>query len=760
LEQSSFSFVDSFVASAAFSAVLFGALGFAWRTYRQRYLGYWTVYWGLYTLVWPGLALLETRRGSVQSDSLLFALDVSATLAGFAARAALALGVLDYLGRPPLRRRGLTAVAALVLFLAAASTLAQAAVARGAFPSWIEQPFRSYTLGVLLFPTLAVVVLRDCLGHPHPAPRRLLAAALLAYGLGDLWDLYLAAYSGRSPWFSPDMALRLSALATHAYDALSAVAMMVVAIGAEWQRAEEAARGLRASEARLRSLFENALDVVAVLEPAGTVRFASPSVERVLGYRPPAFVGRDLLDLFHPDDRQRSAAAFREAAAPPCSPSRLEVRIQRPDGGWLWMEIVLQLRELAPGDAALVASLRDVTERRALQERLHQAQRLETIGQLAGGVAHDFNNLLTAVLANLSMMESTLPPGAPEREDLRDATLAADRATRLTRQLLTFARQQLVAPRRVDLNEIVAAMDRMLGRLIGEHIARRARLAPGLWPVRIDPSQLEQVLVNLVVNARDAMPGGGTLSIETGNVVLAPGACDPAAVDVPAGEWVRLDIDDTGHGMDEATLSRIFEPFFTTKEKGRGTGLGLATVHGTVRQAGGHVRVRSAPGAGTRFTVWLPRDRDGAEELPGASPAAARGGDETILLAEDDPQVRSVAVRILASHGYRVLQAADGLEALRVFDDHAGPISLLVTDVVMPELGGRGLAEAVQERRPGLPVLFLSGYPEGGVEPGSAFLPKPFTAEQLAGTVRGLLDGQPKAASVVLPARWGRPPAP
>jgi PAS domain S-box-containing protein len=738
--QSSFSFVDSFVASAAFSAVLFGALGFAWHTYRQRYLGYWALYWGLYMLVWPGVAVVQSNADRIYSHPVIHALSVGTTLAGYAARAVLALGVLDYLGRKPLSRRGLLAVGAGVLVLGLLCSLTQQALHAGLIAPWVARPFRAFTVGTVLFAVLAALVLKASIGHSHPGPHRLLSAALLAYGLGDLWDLILDVNAGSATWLPPDVSLRLSALATQVLDALAAVAMMVVAMGAEWQRAEGAAKRLRQGEARLRSLFENALDVIAVLDPSGGVLFTGPSAERILGYGQGSLGGRSLLDLVHPDDRDGCDAKFREARATPQTPSRLEARIRRADGQWLWMDIALQLRELAPGSEALVASLRDVTERRALEARLQQAQRLETIGQLAGGVAHDFNNLLTAVLANLSILDSTLPVGAAGREEVRDATLAAERATRLVRQLLTFARQQVVAPRQVDLNESVEAMDRLLGRIIGEHIARQTRLSPGLWPVRIDPSQLEQVLVNLVVNARDAMPGGGVLTVATANVLLSPGERSPEAVDVPPGAWVRLTVEDTGHGMDESTLSRIFEPFFTTKEKGRGTGLGLATVHGTVQQAGGHVRVQSAPGAGTRFTVWLPRDRGEPETERPPAPAAAPGGRETILLAEDDPQVRAIAARILSDRGYRVLPAADGLEALRTADAHSGPIALLATDVVMPGLGGRGLAETLRSRRPELAVLFLSGYPEGGVEPGAAFLPKPFTPEQLAATVRQLLD--------------------
>jgi PAS domain S-box-containing protein len=735
VEQGSFSFVDNLVASAAFSAVLCGALGFAWRTYRQRYLGYWALYWGLYTLVWPGAAVLQSSPAEVGSNPLLFALNAGTILAGFAARAALVLGVLDYLGDRPLSRRGLQAVGAAVLLLTAGNALAHLGASHEIIPAWVARPFRGFSVGVVLFAVMTAVVLKSSIGHPHPAPRRLLAAALLANGLGDLWDLILDVHAGSVGWIPPSLNLRLSALATHASDALAAVAMMVVAMGAEWQRAETAAAELRRGESRLRSLFENALDIIAVLDPHGALRYTSPSAERILGYERESLAGRNLFDLVHPDDRGGCTAALRAAEAAPESPSLLEARVRRADGQWLWMDVALQLREL--------------TEKRALEARLRQAQRLETIGQLAGGVAHDFNNLLTAVLANLSILDAEMPPGGHGREEVRDATLAAERATRLTRQLLTFARQQVVAPRRVDLNESVEAMDRLLGRLIGEHIARQTRLAPGLWPVRIDPSQLEQVLVNLVVNARDAMPGGGTLTVLTANVVLAPGERSPEAVDVPPGEWVRLIVEDTGVGMDEATLSRIFEPFFTTKDKGRGTGLGLATVHGTVRQAAGHVRVQSAPGAGTRFTVWLPRDPGGPEPMRAPAPAPPQGGHETLLLVEDDPQVRAIAARVLSARGYRVLQAADGLEALRAAEAHPGAISLLVTDVVMPGLGGRGLADTLRERRPELPVLFLSGYPEGGLETGASFLQKPFTPDQLAAAVRQLLDAGRAAARPV-----------
>ncbi|HEY7725483.1 MAG TPA: PAS domain S-box protein [Anaeromyxobacteraceae bacterium] len=733
--------IDSYLASAAFSSMLFVALGFAWRTYRQRYLVYWAAYWGLYSVIWPCIAFLEARAGAVPpNDPVAVALDALTMLCGLAARLSLAFGVLAYLGRPLPARRVRSALAAGATAFTAASTVAHVLATSHHAPAWVGAPFHAYVVGVPLYLALAVVAWVASRRHSHAAPRRLLAAATLAGGLSDLWDVYLNLRAAAGGWLTEALALRLSAFGTHAADALMAVAMMVAAIGEEWTRAEGAAAQLRRSEARLRSLFENALDVIAVVDLQGTLRFASPSAPRVLGQAPGSLLGSRVLELVHPEDREAAAAMLRQVLERPEVSHLMELRLRRGDGSYAPVEVVGQLRELEPGDRAVVLAVRDVSERRTLESRLQQSQRLETIGRLAGGVAHDFNNLLTAVLANLQMLEGSLPPDHPGRAELQDASLAAERATRLTRQLLTFARRQVVAPRVLDLNEVVASMDRMVGRLIGEHIGRRVRLGPGLWPVRVDPTQLEQLLVNLVVNARDAMGSGGMLLVETGNASLGNGLRAADEIDVPAGDWVRLVVEDTGHGMDEATLGRIFEPFFTTKEPGQGTGLGLATVHGIVQQAGGHVRVRSAPGAGARFAVWFPRHHGAPAPAVADAREPAAGGNETILLAEDEPQVRAIAARVLSGRGYVVLQASDGAQALRAAAAHAGPIHLLVTDVVMPELGGRDLAERLAADRPGLRVLFTSGYTAGGLAEGAAFLPKPFTPDQLASRVRELLD--------------------
>ncbi len=397
---------------------------------------------------------------------------------------------------------------------------------------------------------------------------------------------------------------------------------------------------------------------------------------------------------------------------------------------------------------AIIGTERDRAERaseelRRRDEQLRRAQRLEAVGQLAGGLAHDFNNLLTAVTANLFFVRERLPGGDPALEDLDAAAEAAGRAAKLTRQLLTFARRQVVEPRLVDLNESVTTLDRMLVPLLGGRIDRRLKLAPGLWPVRIDPGQLEQLVINLVLNARDAMPGGGSIAIETANATIGAEPRPAEARDLPEGRWVMLAVEDTGHGMDEATQARVFEPFFTTKPPGHGTGLGLATVHGIALQAGGRVGVRSAPGGGARFAVYLPAEA--GVPVPALEPPHAEGkGTETVLLVEDDAAVRSVSARVLAAHGYRVLEAADGRQALRIADEEPA-IAMVITDVVMPAMDGWELARALEDRHPRLPVLMVSGYaprPEAGegLRGRPPLLVKPFTPEQLAARVREMLD--------------------
>ena len=380
------------------------------------------------------------------------------------------------------------------------------------------------------------------------------------------------------------------------------------------------------------------------------------------------------------------------------------------------------------------------------QAQLGQSQKMEAVGRLAGGIAHDFNNLLTVVIGRSELALARLRGDDPLRRDLGLIQSTSQRAAGLVRQLLAFSRKQVLRPEVLDLGAVVAGLQGMLRRLIGEDIDLLAVVAPGLGRVTADPGQLEQVIVNLVVNARDAMPGGGRITIETANVDLDE-AVAAEREGLRPGAYVRLAVRDTGHGMDAETQARIFEPFFTTKEVGKGTGLGLATVYGIVKQSEGAIRVESQAGRGTTFTIHLPRVPEEAAPAPAAAaPATLLRGTETILLVEDDPELRALGIEVLQASGYTVLEAREGNEALLVMERHPGPLHLLVTDVVMPRMGGRALAERLASLRPELRVLFMSGYSEaaiaqhGVLDPGTAFMPKPFTPEGLTRKVREVLD--------------------
>ncbi|HLZ45862.1 MAG TPA: PAS domain S-box protein [Gemmatimonadales bacterium] len=388
---------------------------------------------------------------------------------------------------------------------------------------------------------------------------------------------------------------------------------------------------------------------------------------------------------------------------------------------------------------------RDVTEQRHLEEQFRQSQKMEAVGQLAGGIAHDFNNLLTAILGNTQLLLRELPPGDTKRSDVEEIRKASERAASLTRQLLAYSRRQMLQPEVLDLNVVVAEMDKMLRRLIGEHIALVAVLAPDLGRVRADPNQIEQVIVNLAVNARDAMPDGGKLTVETANVDIDESFAQAHLGSVP-GPYALLAVTDTGTGMDATVRAHLFEPFFTTKEVGKGTGLGLATVYGIVKQSGGYISVYSEPGHGSSFKIYLPRITTPTGAPGGSQRGGPARGSETVLVVEDEPAVLALSTRALETQGYVVLAASDAAAALRVVERHGGTIHLLLTDVVMPGMSGRELADQLGSQRNGIRVLYMSGYPgdavvqHGGLPAGSAFLQKPFSPDALARKVRDVLD--------------------
>jgi two-component system cell cycle sensor histidine kinase/response regulator CckA len=393
----------------------------------------------------------------------------------------------------------------------------------------------------------------------------------------------------------------------------------------------------------------------------------------------------------------------------------------------------------------VVGVLLDLTERRRLEAQLQQAQKMEAVGRLAGGVAHDFNNLLTVIFSFGNFVLDELLPEDPVYHDMQEVLKAAKRAEALTSQLLAFSRRKPVSPKVLNINTLVSDMDRMLRRVVGEDVDVSTRLSDQLWNVRIDPGSLEQVVVNLAVNARDAMLDGGRLTIETGNTIISDDYGQRHGAEIPAGDYVLLAMSDDGMGMDEATQAKIFEPFFTTKGAGKGTGLGLSTCYGIVKQAGGYIWVYSEIGKGTTFKIYLPRVVEETDRAPIVRQLESLRGTETILVAEDDDQVRKLAARALTRLGYRVLEAANGSAAL-IAGETPDEIHLLLTDVVMPEMSGKQLVEKLAPTRPTMKVLYMSGYTanaimhRGVLDPGTHMLQKPFAPDTLARKVRELLD--------------------
>ncbi|MBI4409314.1 MAG: PAS domain S-box protein, partial [Gemmatimonadetes bacterium] len=511
-------------------------------------------------------------------------------------------------------------------------------------------------------------------------------------------------------------------------------------------------RALRESEQRFRSLVENAADAITVLDTNGRVQYTTPAIERVLGFKPEERVGRSGFEFVHPDDLARVRQAFAELVQQPRQSVGLELRLRHKDGSWRRLEVTGTNLLDDPAVAGVVINTRDLTERRAAEDalarseaQLQQAQKMEAVGRLAGGIAHDFNNLLTAIKGHTELLLEELPADASMRAELEEIRRGAERAAGLTRQLLAFSRRQVLQPRVINLNTVIGGLESMLRRVIGEDVELVTRMDPALGTILADPGQIEQVILNLAVNARDAMPAGGRLCIETRNAEL--GGEDDARFTTPVapGSYVLLRVEDTGSGMAPDILAHIFEPFFTTKEVGKGTGLGLATAYGIVKQSGGYIAAHSELGHGSRFDVYLPRVTGREESWEAPPSGAVPGGSETILLVEDEGPVRALARRILQRAGYSVLEAGDPEEALQLFEQNGTTVGLVITDVIMPRMSGLKLAERITAARP-VRVIFMSGYSEdaisnqGVLQPNAVLLEKPFTPDALLRAARDALD--------------------
>ena len=513
----------------------------------------------------------------------------------------------------------------------------------------------------------------------------------------------------------------------------------------ERKRAESS---LRQWERRFEDWFENSKDILFTLDLDGSITSVNKAAEEVMGWRREEAMQKNIKSLVAPEHAALCKEMMRRIVnQKPLE--HMEIAMLRKDGRKVLLEASARLvrsNEKNERRDCVQGIARDVTDRRQLENMVRQSQKLEAIGRLSGGLAHDFNNLLCVISGHTELLAEALEPADPAFRSVTQIRKAADSAAALTRQLLAFSRRQVFHPQVVDLNAIVVETEKLLERLIDEHIEFYTALDPSLGRVLVDPVQVEQVIINLVLNARDAMPEGGKLTIETSNLDLDDDYHSRVS-HVPAGKYVLLAMTDTGCGMNEETQSHIFEPFYTTKQLGKGTGLGLATVYGIVKQSGGYIWVYSEEGRGSTFKVYLPRVVSALTDARvGRRGAEISKGTETILVVEDAEPLRTLTKEFLAASGYTVLEAANGDEALRVARSYPGGIDLLLTDVVMPRMGGKSLVEQMMQLRPGTRVLYMSGYPNDGIvqagilASGVTLLEKPFTREILSKRVRQVLD--------------------
>lgn len=508
---------------------------------------------------------------------------------------------------------------------------------------------------------------------------------------------------------------------------------------------------LQRSEQRAEELFESANDIIFTLDLDGNFTSINNSAVEVMGWSKAEALGVNLKTLVAPEHlslcRQMMQRILNDEPL-----QQFEINLIRKDGQKVLLEVSARLIQCEGKNKGVQGIARDVTERRRLESVVRQSQKLEAIGRLSGGLAHDFNNLLCVISGHTELLAERLMSDHPSGKNVAQIKKAVDSASTLVRQLLAFSRKQVFYPQTLDLNKVVIETEKLLSRLIGEHIQFSYKLHREPWQVRVDPVQIEQTIVNLALNARDAMPHGGNLNIQTENVELG----DQSRSDrpnLPAGQYVLLVISDDGHGMDEYAQNRIFEPFYSTKELGKGAGLGLATVYGIVKQSGGAITVDSQPHRGTTFKIYFPRVEQESTVAPrDAHAGKSSSGTETILLVENEESLRALAKEFLKGGGYAVLEAENGKEAIRIANAFGGPIDLLLTDVIMPEMGGKQLADQLKTLRPTTRILYMSGYSDEAIAQSGVramemlFLEKPFTRDILLRKVRRILDEAPQQA--------------
>ncbi len=529
--------------------------------------------------------------------------------------------------------------------------------------------------------------------------------------------------------------------------------LYVTCISKDITERKNAEASLRASEARQGKMVANIGDVITIIDRNGINQYKSPNIERWFGWKPEELVGQNALDNIHPDDREKTIKFIADLMAEPNASGTIECRYICKNGSYKWIEFTGFNLIDDPDINGLLGNYQDITKRKRAEEekskleaQLHHALKMESVGRLAGGVAHDFNNMLQAILGNADIAIELTPENSPVRESLNEICTAAERSADLTRQLLAFARKQTIAPKVLDLNKTVASILKMLQRLIGENIDLSWVPRENLWPIKVDPSQIDQILSNMCVNARDAINGVGKIIIETTNRDCDESYCANHVGFIP-GNYVQLTISDDGCGMEKEIIDQIFEPFFTTKGIGEGTGLGLATVYGAVRQNNGFIITYSEPGKGTSFNIYLPRFIGKSEQLgDNIKDEEISRGKETILICEDDPTIMKLTRTMLQRLGYNVLAANNPGNAVRIAAEYNGNIHLLITDVIMPEMNGRDLARNILSIYPGIKRLFMSGYTSdiithhGVLENGVNFLQKPFSLKNLSTMVRESLD--------------------